>query len=390
MNPQEEKEKAIWKQQKLIEFKQELKNNAIFLSYLEKTPPHARERFIDEYASDKVNWLDWGPQHVAWNDAEDLQWVELATKGLKEIQQKKLFDAQCLWRAEKLDIKEINIGFDFYYWEDNIFNCSFIEPINQDEVEMYLRYLLSDNYEAGHGFFFRWQNYAERKKEYNDESEMASFPEWYDFYNGQTGLSIYMEFPDIRGDKEAFYYKLWVAERVKNDKKKKVEAEAQKVEQQKAAETQAASSDAAAPQIDVDRRPHLDYFEDGWMTWFVKTFEDKQTQDIFDRYGGEERNFDFDEFLDKDLDILCKADKLIPIEAWFDWKEAVHKIADKFRREKIAEAMPFAYKQYRVSIDLNLGFEEVQPLFRMEDWGWQYEAILRGRELNGEPRDYDF
>ena len=77
MNPQEEKEKAIWKQQKLIEFKQELKNNAIFLSYLEKTPPHARERFIDEYASDKVNWLDWGPQHVAWNDAEDLQLVEL-------------------------------------------------------------------------------------------------------------------------------------------------------------------------------------------------------------------------------------------------------------------------------------------------------------------------
>ena len=66
------------------------------------------------------------------------------TERLKEILQKKLFDMQCLWRAEKIIIPEINVSSDFRYWEANIFNCPFIEPVTENEIEIILKHLTKE------------------------------------------------------------------------------------------------------------------------------------------------------------------------------------------------------------------------------------------------------
>lgn len=297
MNPQEEKEKAIWRQQKHLEFKKELKSNEKFMKFLEKTYPFARQGFIDEYARDKVRWLEWGKFHIEWLEREDLQWLNDATDRLEEIQQKKLFDIQCLWRAEKTELPEIKTTFDFKYWEDNILNCPFISPITESEVDMYIQYLQSENFENTQGFLDRWQDYEEIKQAYNDGNANRNFPDWYDFYNGRTGLPVYLLLPDIRGEKEEFYLSLW---REENEKKAK---EKQKVKEQT----------PAPPDPDADRRPHLDYHKKGWLTWFVNTFEDKETQEHFKRYGGERPYGDYDDSLEDDLRTLELADRIIPI-----------------------------------------------------------------------------
>jgi len=375
MNTEEEKQKALWRQQKHLEIKAELQQNEKLHQFLEKTYPTSRAGFIDEYAGEKVRWLEWGPKYMQWLEKEDLQWVNNAFERLKEIQQKKLFDAQCLWRAEKLIIEEVKLTNDFIYWEKDILNCPFITPVTEEEVEMYMQYLRSFNFENEQGWFSFWQDYKGIKAAYNDDNETRNFPDWYDFHNGRTGLSVYLLLPDIRGEKEEFYLRLWSAE----------------IKRQHELEKKKKENEPQAPVAQQDMRPRLNYHNNGWLTWFVSTFEDKQTQEMFQRYGGEHpfSGSDSDEFLHNDLTTLGKADGLVPIEAWFDWKEAIHKAADKYRREKIAEALPIAFEQYRMNIELQIAFEKPETETENPNEGLS-GAILKGRELNGEPRDFNF
>ena len=372
MNPNEEKERALWRQQKHLEIKKELRSNEKFMQFLEKAYPFSREGFIDEYAGEKVDWIEWGPTHIRWNEKEDLQWLNDATAPLKEIQQKKLFDIQCLWRAEKMNLPQIKTTFDFKYWEDNILNCPFVQPVTQTEVDLYIQYLQSENFENQQGWFDRWQDYEQIKEAYNSTNANRNFPDWYDFHNGRTGLSVYLILPDIRGSKEEFYLNLFRQETFK------------KAEQQKKKEQEQPILAGAK----TDQRPWLNYHQKGWLTWFVTTYEDKQTQEFFKRYGGENPFNDQDEFIENDLRLLEHADRTIPIQGWFDWKEAIHKAADRYRREKIIESLPSAFEQYHIHLEMKLSFEETTPIFTLNDW--YHKAILRGRELNGEPLNFDF
>ena len=97
---------------------------------------------------------------------------------------------------------------------------------------------------------------------------------------------------------------------------------------------------------------------------------------------------EYDNTLDDDLDELANADRIMPMQGWFDWREAVQKSADRYRRDKIIEALPSAYQQYRVRVEANLGFEKTDNRATFNKW--YKDAILRGRELNGEKRDFDF
>jgi hypothetical protein len=380
MNPEEEKQRALWRQQKFEEIRAALVKNEKFNKFIENIYPTSRDSFISEYARKKTHWLEFGPRHIKWNLRDDLQWTEDATSRIAEILQKKLFDVQCQWRAEKIKLPEVQITRDFYYWEANILNCPFIEPVTQEEIDLYLQYLAGNNFEHRQGWFERWQDYSAIKEAYASESENRNFPEWYDFHNGRTGHSAYLLLPDIRGDKEEFYLDFWRTEAHRKDAEMKKEAESLK-----------ALTDASgiAPADDPDRRPWLNYDKSGWMTWFVNTFEDKTTQEIFQQYGGEHPfSNKYDENIHSDLRLLGDSGEPQPVEAWYDWKEAIHRAAEKYSIKKIMEAMPLAYEQYRMKIDLHIPFET--PDIDRDNSMWYMKAILRGRELNGEPQDFNF
>lgn len=380
MKPDKEVNIALWRIEKQKEIKKEMQENQEVKKFLANAYPNTFERFIDEYAGKKVSWLEYGPRYIEWLQHEDLKWIENATTRLAEIQQKKLFDAQCLWRAEKLHIPQIKLTWDFNYWEDNVFRCPFIEPVTEADVDMYIQYLQSSNFQDEQGFLDRWQDYQAIKDAEQTGNSNRNFPDWYDFHNGRTGLGIYLQLPDVRGDKEEFYLQLWRKE--VNEKTKELQKQWDEERKQ-----QLENPDMPVTP-ETDRKPFLNYNAKGWLTWFVNTYEDKQTQEMFKRYGGE-RPFDGDnDDVDGDLELLSKAEKLIPVQAWYDWKEAIRKAADLYRREKIMEAMPEAFEQYRLKIDMGIAFEEQKSIY--DGLNWYPDAILRGRELNGEPRDFNF
>jgi hypothetical protein len=375
MKPEEEKQKALWRQEKFRAFREELQKNEVMQKFLEDAYPNSKEGFISEYAHAKVRWIEYGPKHVEWNERDDLQWYHDAMARIGEIQQKKLFDMQCQWRAEKIEIPEIKITRDFYYWEEYILDCPFIPPATEDDIGLYIQYLHSSNFEKKQGWLDRWQDYDEIKEAYQSENANRNFPEWYDFHNGRTGASAYMLLPDIRGEKEEFYLDFWRKELHKKSE-----------EQRK--ETEAVKSIAEAAGISLNNPlPHLGFHKRGWLTWFVTTYEDKETQKAFEQYGGESiYHSDNDESVDNDLDTLRDSETPVAIEGWYDWKEAIHRAAHKYSTEKIIEALPLAYEKYRMNIELKIPFLELKP----DEDVWYRNAILRGRELNGEPKDFDF
>jgi hypothetical protein len=377
MNPEEEQKKALWREEKFREFREELLQNESLKKFLENIYPHSRDSFISEYAQAKVRWIEWGPKHLEWNQHDDLQWLNDAMDCLGEIQQKKLFDMQCQWRAEKIEIPKIRITYDFYYWEKYIFDCPFLSPVTREELDTYIQYLQSSNFEPAQGWMDRWQDYDEIKEAYNSENANRNFPEWYDFHNGRTGASAFMLFPDIRGQKEEFYLSLWRKEKHGEHEKAKKEAEEIK-----------SVTEAAGISLPQEKSlPSLDFHKRGWLTWFVTTFEDKETRKVFEQYGGETiYNSNYDEFVEKDLETLRTSEKPVPVEGWYDWKEAIHRAALKYATRKIIEALPLAYEQYSMNIDLKIPFSELGP----NKDKWFADGILRGRELNGEPRDFNF
>ena len=109
---------------------------------------------------------------------------------------------------------------------------------------------------------------------------------------------------------------------------------------------------------------------------------------MFFKYGGEHSHDDYNEFVGDDLDMMGESGCVIPIQGWYDWKEAVHKAAEKYRIQKIKEALPEAFDQYKMRVDTNIPFEtSAEPIDYTDGYG---NCILKGRVLAGEPRDFNF
>ena len=98
---------------------------------------------------EKVEWC------LDYKSSEDLVAAQTC---LGNIQQKKLFDKQCQWRAETFTHPAIETTSDFNYWEKNILNCPFIDPITEEDVALYIEFL-QEYLGEDLTFLGRWQDY---------------------------------------------------------------------------------------------------------------------------------------------------------------------------------------------------------------------------------------
>lgn len=346
----------------------ELEKSTVIKDWLKNYRFDGGPDFCKSYAAEKFNWLEWGQLYAEQIEKKELKWLTDAEHHLKIIQQKKLFDMQCLWRAEKIKIKEVDICFDFKVWEHDVFNCPFLEPITEEDVQLYMLYLQDVNCDVGTrlGFMEEWQDYDEIKEAYNTDNETGNFPEWYDFYNGRRGTGVYMQLPDVRGNKEDFYRDIWFA----------AKEEKQKQENK--------------PPYVPDTRPFLSVHDKEQIKFFVTTFEDKETQRLFNAYTKEMRHIrsGAKESIDEMVDLLMEADEYVPMQAHYNWFEALEICVKNYKCKKISEALPEAYSQYRMNIDNGIAFPAEK---RYQDvrkvWA---DSIIQGRVLNGEPADFNF
>ncbi len=366
----EELEKLKREEERRKQWRKEMEENTAMQQYFAQFTPESVTSFIDSYFIYKNMWLEYGGMYSKMMEDNSIQWVSKANEYLEYIQQKKLFDLQCLWRAEKIELKDVQLTTDFKLWEHNILNCPFLEPISADEIELMQQFLTQNNADTELGWFEDWQDYEEIKEAYNTDNANRNFPEWYDFYNGRRGTGVYMLLPDIRGEKEEFYLDLW------RDSKREEWAEQRREYEKNKGES----------------LKRISYYDKEVVAWFVSTFENKEVQHLYKAFEWSNKNDDDKETLEEDLDLLFDADEYVPIESNMDWKEAIKNAAQKYRLKKISEALPEAYEQYLMTKQIGIGFANDSGLFKTllgikED---NIKRILIGRKLNGEPEDLNF
>ncbi len=318
-----EKPKKILKEEDRRKlWRKEMEESEAWQNYFKQFNPAHVDNFIDTYLTYKNMWLEYGDMYEKRQEENSIRWVTAATKHLEIIQQKKLFDAQCLWRAEQLEIPEIKICCEFVVWGKNILNCKFIKPITQADIELYQQYLLTGEPDEDVGWWntILWQYYEGIVESYHDsENSDDDFPSWYEYHNTYRGTSGYMSLPNIRGEKEDSYLSIATGQ-IKN-------------------ETVTSIKNIETP-VETKQYPYLSFYDQKNTDWLVDHFETKQIRRFYKAYKWGIKENDKEENLKYYLDILIDANEPIAMESNEDWEDAIKNTALKYRFTKIAAAMP--------------------------------------------------
>lgn len=366
---QEEINKTITREKIIKEVEEDLIKNPRYKDFFEKYNERSVKSFIDSYKSGKANWIMLGETFAVVEQNKILKYTTIANEKLWEIQQKKLFNLQCQWRAEAITIPEITISYDFKYWEQFIKQCPFITPITENEYDLYREYILSDDFEIDKWRYNTWQDYDEYKTDYNNE-DGSEIPAWYQFYDQRMGSGSLFLLPDVRGEKEDLYLKLFY----ENQRKQKPELFAVKAS--------------------IDTRPYLNYYDLKTLEHFVETFEDLKIRDVYRAMKNlQSDSLDYNEELMNAIEILKQAGN-IELSYAGNWRESILKTASNYEKEKIYDAFTLAYKNYLNRLKMGIGFNNDLPEDSIEHItslvsGYK-DRILKGRVLNGEPEDFNF
>jgi len=346
----------------------EILENVSMQEHFKSFHPVSIDTFIMFYLSEKYLAYKYADSYERQVEEKRSRWIDAAHDHLKVIQQKKLFDLQCLWRAEEITLDGVEISFDFEIWKNNILNCPFLEPVSKDDIKMYQDFLLTADIDYDDiGEHYEMQEYTEFKANYTGNSEDGlSMPEWYDYHNLRTGNSSLLLLPDIRGEKELFYFQLF-----SKDKEKDLPP--------------------PAPYV-PDERPSLNTHELEKVTFFVNTFEDDETRKKYANFSeinkkNKNNYFDLAELIME----MEEEDENIPIESYYDFREGLYNAYNTFKLRKLGEHMPLAHEQYLFNRKMGLSVEENEDNdFYIGLRDNQIEKLLKARELNGEERNLKF
>lgn len=351
-----------------IKWRQEIEQNKEIQAHLDKYRKSSVDAFITHYVNHKFQVYRYGDMYIKLAEDERTKWIDLAHEQLKCIQQKQLFDLQCQWRAEQIKLNGVEKCIDFKKWEEDILNCPFLKPISESDIELYQEFLTKFELDFANQFWnIEWQDYDEIKGGYDEDSEETSIPEWYQFHYENSETSSLLLLPDIRGEKEEFYRRIWYVNQNKEIEKKQKDQ----------------------PIKLTDNRPYLNASDRGMMSFLFSNFEDQLTQkrDQYYRMAIEEyRDTSIYEDMFREL---IEANEDVPIEGHFDIKEAVEMAYNSYYAKKTAEHLPLAYEQYLLTRKMGFVIKGERDYFGDLDDIYT-KSILGGRELNGEPRDFNF
>lgn len=355
--------------------KEEIMNNPKYDSFFDKFNSSSKESFAETYKWKKANWIEYGDMYLRHEEERLFKYQNIAEQCLWQIQQKKLFNLQCEWRADKIKIPEIEMTWDFKIWENNIKNCSFIDPISEEEVELYKQYIICEDFEKELLDMMRdWQDYDEYKENQEDDDDDENImPEWYQFYDSRRGTGTLISLPDIRGEKEEFYRDI----HFKHERQKQQE----EIERQK--------REGTYKEHTYDKRPYMGAYGE-YLDEFVNLFEDEKIKRFYRAYELMGSDLDEDDELQEAITSLLEANEKIEIEGWYDWREAIIKTARKYERKQIYNFMDGAYNEYLQRRAMGISYEKPKEQHNESLSEMIRTQIFHGRKLNGEPEDFNF
>jgi hypothetical protein len=364
---------------------EDLLTNPRYDAFFADYQPVLRPDFTRHYVLHRQRWVEDG-QADENHPARQLNFFEReAYVSLWAIQQKKLFDLQCRWRAEEVrDVPGLVITNDFDTLSAGIENCTAVPPITPEELEMYLDWVrqadyacdLNDQYDQR----WAWQHYRLIRETLAPAAPAAAtrmvatpkaLPDWYRFHNQQTGNDRVLYLPDVRGQKEE---RIWDAWREGQREQEAIAAAAGKAPDPRP---------SSLPAEELERLAEA----------FAQRFEEPRvnrwrelSQLLHPPVTAADRELQF---------IVARmqvAKELIPVAAGADWREATRQAHYAYCHRQLLEYLPRVYEEYRQRLDWGIA----QP--RRLEWdslkynladlfrGW----LLQGRARLGEPEDFDF
>ena len=352
-----------WKQEDAIK---DLQNNAFYKEFEADNLDNEYDikSFQKQYGEELARALSWGPRGMNYYHLNHNTFLYYAEDALCEIQQKKLFDLQCKWRAEQIDIAGISSTSDFQYWEINIRDAYFLSPITEVELKVYMDYLKSSEYRINWKCF-SWQDYTAIKNDYLNNSGRSNIPAWYHYHNYATQNSALLQLPDSIGEKEKIYLEKYNEYRTETLKKN--------------------------PSADIpDNRPRL-IADKITIENFLRQFNyDNKVLEQFMGYNQETEGTIAWRYYQDATEYLIEESEPMPIEENEDWKEAFLDVVYKYRNKKVAALLPELYADY-----LSNKLDEIVPNRKVREDKKEQQArkllatdynkmIEKGKELCGE------
>lgn len=366
--------------------------------YFAQSRPHVARM----YANVKAGAYIKGPLLLRQAGARFVEIREAAAHDLWAIQQKKLFDLQCCWRAGQITLPGVRHTEEFRQWEKYIEHCPWLPPITADEVALYEAYMRSDAYEPSRNW--SWQDYATFRRPAEGSEEDAddaddndngaddgyhaaerrayrTLPAWYRYHDAATGAGALRALPDVRGDKERYYINLTEADK------------AEKLAAQRARGDMAASLPWHPFIGQADYGPYFHQFEDPAELPRLLRWYEADRADDYRRHG----------YLDEATHWMERA--LVhqaapwPVAAHPDWRLALIAAGMRAWGHQLADVLAEVWQEQEQNRALGLsvtGPREYGTRKPFEELDWAEEEsyhpkfILRGRELAGEPRDFNF
>jgi hypothetical protein len=352
-----------------IKWRKELEDNPEVVAYFDTFRGNAMEDFLNYYISQKYFYHTYGDFYKKLSEKKRNQWIDEAYEQLEAILQKQLFDKQCLWRAGQITLEGVEIIFDFTIWSQDIFNCPFLDTISSSDIALYQSFLADEGlsrYDLNG--FNEWQDYDQYKKSYtsSEDNDYLTLPEWYEFHNNRTGNGTLLLMNDARGKKEQLYKEL---HRDSKDKEQ--------------------DNPIIQPQVEVDSRPYIRTHCNEQTALFIDKFESKTIKNQY-KYYHEMTDSRINSNTAKLLDEIIDAGEQIPVSSHHDILEAIEIAYNRYVLKNIAAHLPMAHEIYLFNKQMQINSTKVVEPFYYEFREKYKEKILKGRELNGEPRNFDF
>lgn len=345
------------------------------------------ESFGKSYGTAYANQRAYGASFGQWLDEQNFQYLEKATELLWQIQQKKLFDLQCRWRAGQVSLPGVEVVEDFDYWNDRLHRCPFVPPITAEEFALYQAYAATTDFEEDESCD---QDYDRYKLEHTGDpgDGGVEMPEWYQFHNAHTGAGALLLLPNTRGERQAHYEKVYQQHR------------AARIAAQKAAAGEAEVSPPAPPPppAPADTRPPLT-----WHDWrsdqanpdraaldFLRRFADPSVLQHFKAVAS--TRFDDRADVQEAFDLLLEVRETVTMEPHPDWRQAIQLTAARYRRERTVAALAAVYEEYALREQLGLAHTPYceYPNQSYALLVWTKLTVLQGRILCGEPATFDY
>ncbi len=352
------------------EYLEDLNTNPKYKEVFDNYLPSSLDSFKIDYTLMKANLFLYGKFYIKLEEESVTKYYKAAQKRFWDIQQKKLFDLQCRWRAEEIKIPGIEVCADFESWGQHISICPFLPPVTQHEFDLYIEFISLNGIKESYEWIYNWQDYEEFKENFEKDCETDDcYPLWYKYHDSMMNLDYMHKLRDIRGEKEEFYLDIIREIRQKGNEEK----------------------NKGKPPIVYDKRPGV-HDDPNSVIEFIELFEDAK---LLKMHKALTRSYeaDDDEVLNEAIKTLETADETMDMNFNDNWRRGILTAADKYKTKRIIKELKKYYNDYLFRLNINLPMEDTYDketdtaAFKIQ---WRKEDILKAREIRGEPGDFNF